>query len=40
MNSYGPTPVGSYDYRLVAVSLPNATKLLQALECLCMEAVK
>jgi|HubBroStandDraft_1064217.scaffolds.fasta_scaffold757455_1 hypothetical protein len=40
MNGYVPTLVGSYDYLLVAVLVPEATKLLKALECLSIEVVK
>jgi hypothetical protein len=42
MSGYGPTIVGSYDYYLVAVSVsvPEAPKLLPALECFCVEVVK
>jgi|HubBroStandDraft_1064217.scaffolds.fasta_scaffold19822_8 hypothetical protein len=40
MNGFVPTLVGFCDYRLVTVSVPEATNLLQALECLCLEVTK
>ena len=40
MNSYGHTLVSSYDYCLMAESVPVATKLHQASEYLCIQVVK